>query len=275
MAIKKYTPTTPGRRQMTAPDFSELTRATSEKALTRGKKSSGGRNNQGRITTRFRGGGVKRRYRTIDFKRDKDGIPAKVAHIEYDPNRSARIALLNYADGEKRYILAPEKLKQGDTVMSGPNAEFKVGNAMALRNIPLGMEIHNIELTPGRGAAAARSAGQVAVLRAKEGNYAQIRMPSGEIRLVNLTCRATIGQVGNIEHNSINLGKAGRKRYLGRRPHVRGVVMNPVDHPMGGGEGRSSGGGHPMSPWGKLAKGQRTRNSKKASTKFILQRRKK
>ena len=275
MAIKKYKPTSPGRRQMSVSDFADLTRAAPEKSLTKGKKSSGGRNNKGRITTRFRGGGVKRRYRQVDFRRDKDGIPAKVAHIEYDPNRSARIALLHYVDGEKRYILAPDGLQQGDTVMSGKGAEFKPGNALRLRDIPTNMSIHNIELVPNRGGALVRSAGLVAQLRAKEGNYAQVKLPSGEIRLIHLECKATIGQVGNSEHTAIVLGKAGRKRYLGRRPHVRGVVMNPVDHPMGGGEGRSSGGGHPMSPWGQLAKGFRTRNKKKASTKFIVERRRK
>ncbi len=273
--MKKYKATSPGRRQMTVSDFAELTRSQPERSLTAGKRSTGGRNNKGRITTRFRGGGVKRRYRKIDFMRDKDGVPARVAHIEYDPNRSARIALLHYADGEKRYILAPVGLEQGATVMSGPKAEFKPGNAMALRDIPVGVAIHNIELVPARGAKLVRSAGQVAQFRAKEGNYAQVKLPSGEIRLIHLSCRATIGQVGNVERVGIVLGKAGKKRYLGRRPHVRGVVMNPVDHPMGGGEGRSSGGGHPQSPWGQLAKGFRTRNKKKASSKFILERRKK
>ena len=275
MAVKKYRPTTPGRRQMTVLDFAELTRGQPEKSLTRGKRSTGGRNNVGRMTTRFRGGGVKRRYRKIDFLRDKEGVAAVVAQIEYDPNRSARIALLHYTDGEKRYILCPAGLNQGDTVMSGPKAEYKPGNSMRLRDIPVGVEIHNVELVSGRGGALARSAGQVAQLRAKEGNYAQVRLPSGEVRLIHLNCRATLGHVGNAEHSSVTLGKAGKKRYLGRRPHVRGVVMNPVDHPMGGGEGRSSGGGHPTSPWGQLAKGYRTRNKKKASSKFILERRKK
>ncbi len=275
MGIKKYNPTSPGRRQMTVSDFTELTRSTPEKRLTRGKVSSGGRNNAGRITTRFRGGGVKRRLRVIDFKRDKDGIPAKVAHIEYDPNRSARIALLNYADGEKRYILAPVGLAQGATVMSGPQAEYTAGNAMKLKDIPLGVSIHAIELVPGKGAALARSAGQVATLRAKEGDYVQVKLSSGEVRQIHMDCRATIGQVGNLEHSGISLGKAGKKRYLGFRPHVRGVAMNPIDHPMGGGEGRSSGGGHPRSPWGQLAKGKRTRNPRKSSTKFIVERRKK
>lgn len=275
MGIKKYNPTSPSRRQMTVSDFAELTRSTPEKGLTRGKSSSGGRNNAGRITTRFRGGGVKRRLRTIDFKRDKDGIPAKVAHIEYDPNRSARIALLHYVDGEKRYILAPVGLAQGTMVLSGPQAEFTAGNAMKLRDIPLGLSIHAIELVPGKGAALARAAGQVATLRAKEGDYVQVKLSSGEVRQIHMDCRATIGQVGNLEHSGITLGKAGKKRYLGFRPHVRGVAMNPIDHPMGGGEGRSSGGGHPRSPWGQLAKGKRTRNPRKSSSKFIVERRKK
>jgi len=275
MGIKTYKPTSPGRRQTSVSDFGELTRRTSDKSLTRGKRSTGGRNNNGRITTRFRGGGVKRALRAIDFRRDKDGIPAKVAHIEYDPNRSARIALLHYADGEKRYILAPVGLAQGATVMSGPTAEFTPGNALLLKDIPVGVEIHAIELVPGKGAALARAAGQVAIVRAKEGEYAQVKLPSGEVRRVNLNCRATIGQVGNLEHNAVSLGKAGRKRYLGRRPHVRGVAMNPIDHPMGGGEGRTSGGGHPRSPWGQLAKGKKTRNPRKGSSRFIVERRKK
>jgi large subunit ribosomal protein L2 len=275
MAIRKYNPTSPGRRDMTVRDFVEVTRTTPEKSLTTGKRSTGGRNNQGRMTTRFRGGGVKRKYRQIDFRRDKDGIPATVATIEYDPNRSANIALLHYVDGEKRYILCPAGLQTGDTVVSGEEAEFKPGNAMKLERIPLGMDIHNIEMEPGRGGAIARSAGQAAQVRAREGKYTQVRLPSGEIRLIHNNCRATIGRIGNSEHEIVDLGKAGRKRYLGRRPHVRGVVQNPVDHPMGGGEGRSSGGGHPMSPWGQLAKGYRTRNRKKASSKFIIQRRKK
>ena len=275
MGIKKYKPTSPGRRQMSVSDFSELTRSTPEKALTEGLKSTGGRNNVGRITTRFRGGGVKRRYRIIDFRRDKDDVAAKVIHIEYDPNRSARIALLEYADGEKRYILAPVGLKQGDTVRSGSEAEFKTGHALMLKDIPDGLTVHCIELYPGRGAAIARAAGQQATVRAKEGNYVQVKLPSGEIRQIHANCRATIGQVGNLEHSGISLGKAGKKRYQGKRPHVRGVVMNPVDHPMGGGEGRTSGGGHPQSPWGQLAKGYRTRKHKKASNRFIITRRKK
>ena len=275
MAIKKYKPSSPGRRDMTSRDTSEIAGSATSKALTEGKKSSGGRNNQGRITTRFRGGGVKRRYRKIDFLRDKDGVPAKVASIEYDPNRTANIALLHYADGAKRYILAPGELQVGDVVSSGDDAPFKPGNSMEVGRIPVGIFIHNIELNPGCGGIMVRSAGQAAQVRSREGNYVQIRLPSGEIRLVNSRCRATVGRVGNANHERVNLGKAGRKRYLGKRPHVRGVAMNPVDHPMGGGEGRSSGGGPPTSPWGQLAKGYRTRNRKKTSSKFIVQRRKK
>lgn len=275
MAIRRYKPTSPGRRQMAVSDFSEITRSTPEKRLTVGKSSTGGRNNAGRITTRFRGGGVKRRYRLIDFLRDKDEVPAKVAHIEYDPNRSARVALLHYTDGVKKYILAPVGLKQGDMVRSGSEAEFKPGNAMCLQDIPDGLSVHCIEVVPGQGASLVRAAGQVAVVRAKEEGMVQVKLPSGEIRLFNGKCRATIGQVGNLEHMSINLGKAGKKRYQGRRPHVRGVAMNPVDHPMGGGEGRTSGGGHPQSPWGQLAKGYRTRKKKKTSSRFIVERRKK
>ena len=275
MAIRRYKPTSPGRRQMAVSDFSEITRSTPEKSLTVGKHSTGGRNNAGRITTRFRGGGVKRRYRLIDFRRDKDEVPAKVAHIEYDPNRSARVALLHYTDGVKKYILAPVGLKQGDMVRSGSEAEFKPGNAMCLQDIPDGLSVHCIELVPGQGSSLVRAAGQVAVVRAKEEGMVQVKLPSGEIRLFNGKCRATIGQVGNLEHMSINLGKAGKKRYQGRRPHVRGVAMNPVDHPMGGGEGRTSGGGHPQSPWGQLAKGYRTRKKKKTSSRFIVERRKK
>ena len=236
---------------------------------------SGGRNTAGRVTSRFRGNGNKRRYRAIDFKRAKDGIPAVVQQIEYDPNRSAFIALLAYADGEKNYILAPEGMTVGQTVLSGDQAEVKPGNAMLLRNIPVGLEIHNIELIPGRGAKMVRSAGQVALLRSKDGDYAQVKLPSGEVRLVNLACKATIGKVGNGDHMNVSLGKAGKKRYLGRRPHVRGLAMNPVDHPMGGGEGRTSGGGHPVSPWGQLAKGKKTRCPRKNSKRFIVERRKK
>ena len=275
MGIKKYKPTSPGRRQMSVSDFSEITRSTPEKSLTEGKKSTGGRNNHGRVTVRFRGGGVKRRYRIIDFKRNKDDVQAVVEHIEYDPNRSARIALLKYEDGEKRYILAPLGLKQGDVVRSGDNAEFKTGHALALKNIPDGLSVHCIELYPGRGACIARAAGQQAIVRGKEGNYVQVKLPSGEVRMINGNCRATIGQVGNLDHSGISLGKAGKKRYLGKRPHVRGVVQNPVDHPMGGGEGRTSGGGQPVSPWGQLARGLKTRKKKKASNRFIIQRRKK
>ena len=275
MGIKAYKPNTPGQRGMVVSDFAELTRRTPEKSLTHGKRSTGGRNNMGRITVRFRGGGVKRAYREIDFKRnDKDGMAATVAEIEYDPNRTSRIALLKYEDGTKRYIPCPVGLKQGDTVMSGPTAEFKPGNCMPLASIPEGINIHCIELVPGKGAQLVRAAGQYAILRAKEGNYAQVRLPSGEVRLINLKCRATIGQVGNVDHRDIKLGKAGKKRYLGFRPHVRGVAQNPVDSPMGGGEGRASG-GHPQSPWGLLAKGYKTRKPRKASDRFIIERRKK
>lgn len=275
MAIKKYYPNTPGRRHMTTLDYSELTTNKPEKSLIRGKKSTGGRNHSGHITTRFRGSGNKVSYRLIDFKRDKIDIPAVVKTIEYDPNRSANIALVCYVDGEKRYILAPLGIKVGDKVMSGANAEVKLGNAKKLKNIPVGIDIHNIELNPGQGGKLVRSAGQIATIRAKEGNYAQVRLPSGEIRMLHVDCMATIGQVGNIEQMNVSLGKAGKKRYLGRRPHVRGVAMNPVDHPMGGGEGKTSGGGHPVSPWGQLAKGKKTRRKKKNTSKFIIARRKK
>jgi large subunit ribosomal protein L2 len=273
--MKTYKPTTQSRRHMAVSDFSEITRTKPERKLTRGHKSTGGRNNKGRITTRFRGAGHKRAYRQIDFRRDKHDIPAKVAEIEYDPNRSARIALLHYADGEKRYILCPNGLEKGMTIMSGAKAEFKPGNAMPLDLIPDGIAIHNIEMVPGKGAALARSAGMSGSIRAKEGNYAQVRLPSGEVRMIHRSCVATIGQVGNLEHMKQKFGKAGKSRWLGRRPHNRGVVMNPVDHPMGGGEGRSSGGGHPVSPWGQLAKGFRTRKKRKHSSKFIIERRKK
>ena len=275
MGIKKYKPTSPGRRQMSVSDFSDITRSTPEKSLTEGKKSTGGRNNLGRVTVRFRGGGVKRRYRIIDFKRNKDDVSAVVEHIEYDPNRSSRIALLKYEDGEKRYILAPLGLKQGDVVRSGEKAEFKTGHTLFLKDIPDGLTVHCIELYPGQGASIARAAGQMAIVRGKEGNYVQVKLPSGEVRMIHGNCRATIGQVGNLEHSGISLGKAGKKRYLGKRPHVRGVVQNPVDHPMGGGEGRTSGGGQPVSPWGQLARGFKTRRNKKASDRFIIQRRKK
>jgi ribosomal protein L2 len=275
MPTKSFNPITKSRRYITVLDYAELTRTAPEKSLTKGKKSSGGRNNAGRITSRFRGNGNKRRYRMIDFKRNKDGVPAVVQQIEYDPNRSAFIALLAYADGEKNYILAPEGLKVGQTVVSGEQAEVKPGNAMTLRSIPVGLEIHCVELVPGRGARMVRSAGQVALLRSKDGDYAQVKLPSGEVRLVNLACKATIGKVGNGDHMNVSLGKAGKKRYLGKRPHVRGLAMNPVDHPMGGGEGRTSGGGHPVSPWGQLAKGKKTRCPRKNSKRFIVERRKK
>jgi large subunit ribosomal protein L2 len=259
---------------MAVSDFADVTKTKPEKSLTVGKRATGGRNNQGRITTRFRGGGVKRLLRRVDFRRDKDGIPSKVTQIEYDPNRSARIALLQYQDGEKRYILAPAGLRIGDVVMSGAGAEFKPGNAMPLAEIPVGVQIHSIELVPGKGAAMARSAGAVAELRAKDGDFATVKLTSGEVRLVNVKCKATIGQVGNLEHNTIKYGKAGKRRYQGRRPHVRGVAMNPIDHPMGGGEGRASG-GHPQSPWGQPAKGFKTRKKNKTTSRFIVERRKK
>ncbi len=275
MPLKSHKPTTPSRRHMVLSDFAEITKGKPERSLVKAKKSKAGRNSAGRISIRHRGGGHKRRYRVIDFKRDKFGIPAKVAAIEYDPNRSARIALLHYADGEKRYILAPAGLEVGTTVESGPNAEPALGNALPLGRIPVGMAVHNIELIAGQGGQMVRSAGTSAQLMSREDDFAHIKMPSGEIRLVRTNCLATIGRVGNVEHNNIQMGKAGRKRWLGIRPTVRGVAMNPVDHPMGGGEGRTSGGGHPQSPWGLLAKGKRTRNKKKASNKYIVERRKK
>ena len=256
-------------------DFSEITKTKPEKQLTRTLKKSGGRNNQGITTARFRGGGHKRRYRLVDFKRDKDGVPARVAAIEYDPNRSARIALLHYADGEKRYILCPDKLAVNDAVISGEQVEPKVGNTMPLRNIPQGLMVHAVEMRPGAGAKIARSAGTVVRLSAKEGRYATLIMPSGELRRVFLECRATIGQVGNLEHQQVRLGKAGRMRWLGRKGHVRGSAQNPASHPMGGGEGRTGGGGrHPVSPTGKPAKGGKTRSKRKASSKLIIRRRK-
>jgi ribosomal protein L2, bacterial/organellar len=273
VAIKKYKPTTPGRRGMTVYTFEEITKSKPEKSLIVPLKSTGGRNNQGRITARHRGGGHKRMYRLIDFRRDKDGIPAKVAAIEYDPNRSARIALLHYADGEKRYIIAPVGLAVGDTVESGENADIRPGNALPLRNIPVGTLVHNIELRPGKGGQLARSAGAAAQLMAKEGNYATLRLPSGEFRMVHLECRATVGQVGNVEHENIVIGKAGRARYLGRRPHTRGVAMNPVDHPHGGGEGKAPVGmPSPMTPWGKPTLGYRTRRNKKSDAMIIRRR---
>ncbi|MCF8305979.1 MAG: 50S ribosomal protein L2 [Ignavibacteriales bacterium] len=274
MGIRKIKPMTPGTRFMSVPDFTEITKTTPEKSLTVSLKKSGGRNNLGRITTRFRGGGHKRKYRIIDFKRDKANIPAKVASIEYDPNRSCRIALLNYADGEKRYILAPEGLKVGETVISGTNIDIKTGNALKLKDMPLGSFVHNVELKPGKGGQLGRSAGSSLQLMAKEGSYAQVKLPSGEVRLVNLECMATYGSVGNSDHENLSLGKAGRNRWLGLRPHVRGVAMNPVDHPMGGGEGKTSGGGHPVSPWGQKAKGLKTRKRKNPSNKHIIKRRK-
>jgi large subunit ribosomal protein L2 len=271
MAVRKYKPTTPGRRGASVSTFDEVTRGTPEKSLLQKKHRKAGRNVHGRITTRHQGGGTKQRYRAIDFRRNKDGVPAKVAHIEYDPNRSARIALLHYADGEKRYILAPQGVKQGDTLMSGPDAEIRSGNALPLRNIPVGTVIHAIELKPGAGAKLARSAGTSIQLMAKEGTMATVRLPSGEMRLIPALCKGTVGVVGNPEHELISLGKAGRARWKNKRPSVRGVAMNPVDHPLGGGEGKSSGGRHPASPWGK--KEGRTRKKNKASNKYILRRR--
>lgn len=276
MGIRHYKPTSAGRRGASVSDFAEITdrKKRPEKSLVKRKRKKGGRNNQGKVTARHRGGGHKQLYRQIDFKRDKDGVPAKVAYIEYDPNRSARIALLHYADGEKRYILAPNGVKAGDTVVSGTSAEPNVGNCLPLSHIPPGTQIHNIEMRPGRGGQLCRSAGTAAVINAREGKWAQITLPSGEVRRLPSACRATIGEIGNSEHNSIVLGKAGRKRWMGWRPHVRGTAMNPVAHPMGGGEGRNSGGRHPCSPTGKLAKGGRTRKRRKASSKAIIRRRK-
>jgi large subunit ribosomal protein L2 len=274
MGIKQYKPTSPGRRFQSVSDFAEVTRARPEKSLLRPMKKTGGRNNFGSITAWHRGGGHKRRYRLIDFRRNKVGVPGKVFSIEYDPNRSARIALLHYVDGEKRYILAPKGLNVGDKLESGPNAEMRVGNALPLEKITLGSTIHNIELRPGRGGQLARSAGTAAQLVAKEGSYAHVRLPSGEVRMVHLRCYATVGEVGNADHENVSYGKAGRRRWLGRRPVVRGVAMNPVDHPMGGGEGKSSGGRHPTTPWGVPTKGKKTR-TKKPSDKFIVRRRKK
>jgi len=274
MSIKKYKPTSPARRHMTVSTFEEITKKKPEKSLLLPNKKSGGRNSYGRITVRFRGGGTKQKYRIIDFKRDKDNIPAKVASIEYDPNRSANIALLNYNDGEKRYILAPLGLNVGDTVMSGEKADIRTGNALPLTKIPLGSIIHNIELKPGKGGQLVRSAGNMAQLMAREGKYAQIRLPSGEVRMVSVNCKATIGQIGNVENENISIGKAGRKRWMGRRPHVRGVVMNPSDHPHGGGEGKSPiGMPSPVTPWGKPTLGYKTRKKNKQSNKFIVKKR--
>ena len=271
MGIKSYNPYTPSRRNMTGLDFVEITKSVPEKSLLAKKDKTAGRNNQGKITVRHHGGGNRQKYRMIDFKRTKDDIPAKVAAIEYDPNRTANIALLNYADGEKAYIIAPVGLKVGDELMNGANAEIKVGNCLPLANIPVGTEIHNIELYPGKGAQLVRSAGNSAQLMAKEGKYATLRLPSGEMRMVPIVCRATIGQVGNIEHGLVNVGKAGRKRHMGVRPTVRGSVMNPNDHPHGGGEGRAPiGRSGPSTPWGKPALGLKTRKKNKQSNKYIV-----
>ena len=273
MAIRKYKPTTPGRRGSSVSDFSEVTRSTPEKSLVVAKPKTGGRNNSGRITTRHIGGGHKQAYRLVDFKRyDKDGVPAKVAHIEYDPNRTARIALLHYADGEKRYIIAPNGLNQGAAVEAGEGADIKPGNNLPLRNIPVGTTVHAVELRPGGGAKLARSAGASIQLVAREGSHATLRMPSGEMRMVDVRCRATVGEVGNAEQSNINWGKAGRNRWKGKRPTVRGVAMNPIDHPHGGGEGKTSGGRHPVSPWGQPE--GRTRDKNKASSRLIVRRRK-
>ncbi|MBX7246526.1 MAG: 50S ribosomal protein L2 [Candidatus Sumerlaeaceae bacterium] len=273
MAVKTYKPTTPGRRTMTVSSFDEITKTTPEKSLLVTIKRTGGRNNLGRITSRWIGGGHKKKYRIIDFKRDKDTVKAKVISIEYDPFRSARIALLQYSDGEKRYIIAPVGLTVGATVESGDAAEIQVGNALPLKSIPVGTMIHAIELKPKKGAQMARSAGASVQLLAKEGDLVTLRLPSGEVRRVSRECRATIGQVGNLEHENISIGKAGRSRWMGKRPEVRGVAMNPVDHPHGGGEGKTSGGRHPTSPWGWLTKGYKTRKPRKSSSKFIVKRR--
>lgn len=276
MALKKFKPTTPSRRYMTVADFSDLTKGKKpEKSLLRPNKKSGGRNNNGQVTARRMGGGHKRRYRVIDFKRQKHGIPAKVRAIEYDPNRSSRLALLIYADGEKRYILAPDGVQVGDTLMSGPTVEIRDGNCLPLGKVPLGMTIHNLELVPGKGAQVARAAGAGCQLMAKEGLKAHVKLPSGEVRMFAVDCYCTLGRIGNVDHEKVVLGKAGRSRWLGRRPKVRGVAMNPVDHPMGGGEGRSSGGRHPCTPWGKPTKGYKTRKKNKPSSRLIVRRRSK
>ena len=272
MGIKRFNPTSAARRLTTVSDFSEITKSSPEKSLLAPRKRTNGRNNHGRITVRFRGGGHKKRYRLVDFRRDKINVPAKVAAIEYDPNRSARIALLHYVDGEKRYILAPVGLNVGDQILSGESADSKPGNALPLRNIPVGTTIHNIELKPGAGGQMARSAGVGAQLMAKEADEAQVRLPSGEVRKVHINCMASVGQVGNLDHENQRWGKAGATRWRGRMPHNRGVTMNPVDHPMGGGEGRSSGGRHPCSPWGQLTKGYKTRNSKRTDGMIIKRR---
>jgi large subunit ribosomal protein L2 len=273
MAIKKYRPTSAGIRHRTDLDNADLTVSKPHKALTKSLKKTGGRNNTGRVTAWHRGGGHKRLYRTIDFARDKDGVAAKVVSVEYDPNRTARIALVNYTDGAKRYVLAPDKLAVGDRIVAGAGADIKVGNSLPLKNIPLGTVIHNIELRPGQGGKLVRSAGVLAQLVAKEGTYAQVKLPSGEVRMILMQCMATIGQVGNAEQGKVFLGKAGRSRWRGRRPHVRGVAMNPIDHPHGGGEGKTSGGRHPVTPWGKPTKGAKTRG-RKASDNMIIKRRK-
>ena len=274
MGIKSFKAITPGQRFKTVSDFEMVTKSTPEKSLVKGLTKSGGRNNFGRVTSWHRGGGHKRKYRVIDFKRNKHDVPARVAAIEYDPNRTARIALLFYADGEKRYILAPDGMKVNDVVMSGDKADMKPGNAMPLEKIPVGLMVHNIELKEKKGGQLARSAGTSAQLMAKEGNFAMLKLPSSEVRKVRLNCYATIGQVSNVEHFNISIGKAGRSRWMGKRPNVRGVAMNPVDHPMGGGEGKSSGGRHPVSPWGQLAKGLKTRKKNKLSNALIVKRRK-
>ncbi|HYY43716.1 MAG TPA: 50S ribosomal protein L2, partial [Actinomycetota bacterium] len=273
MPIRKAKPTSPGRRFQTYSDYAEVTRPEPEKSLVEPKPKKAGRNNNGRITARHQGGGNKQLYRVIDFRRNKDGVPAKVAHVEYDPNRNARIALLHYVDGEKRYILLPNRVKVGDVLQSGPGAEIRPGNALPLRNIPVGTVVHNVELKPGAGGKMARSAGSSVQLVAKEGKYATLRLPSGETRMVGIDCRATVGEVGNAEAELISIGKAGRARWKGRRPSVRGVAMNPVDHPLGGGEGKSSGGRHPVSPWGK--KEGRTRKKKQSDAMIVRRRRKK
>ncbi len=274
MGLKKFRPLTPSLRHTVLPDFSEITRRKPVKSLTEPIRKTGGRDNYGHVSMRWIGGGHKRRYRLIDFQRNKDGIPARVASIEYDPNRSARIALLNYADGERRYIVAPDGLKVGEVLQSGPDAEIKTGNCLPLKSMPLGTNVHNVELIPGRASRVARSAGSFCQLMAKEGDYAQLRLPSGEVRRFHVNCRAVVGQVGNIDHENVSIGKAGRSRWMGRNPSVRGVAMNPVDHPMGGGEGKSSGGRHPCSPWGKISKGLKTRK-RKLSDSLIVRKRKK
>lgn len=273
MGIRAFKPTSPGRRKYTVSDFAEVTADKPEKKLLESQSSTGGRNHYGRVTTRFRGGGHKQRYRVIDFRRDKIGVPAKVATVEYDPNRSARIALLHYADGEKRYILAPDGMKVGDEILSSRRADIRPGNCLQLAHMPVGTMIHAVELKKGKGGQLVRSAGVSAQLMAKEAAYALVKLPSGEVRKVHIECRATVGQVSNAVHQNISLGKAGRKRWLGRRPHNRGVTMNPVDHPMGGGEGRTSGGRHPCSPWGKMTKGLKTRNNKRTDSMIVKDRR--